>query len=152
ERSLETSNTANETAARAAKAAEDAVKLTEQSMDLDEDTAIRELRAYLSIMGTDLRFDRQNNRLVSTITIENTGRTPAHEVEVYFDVLCNDRIGGKAQNRRLPHATEPIPAVRSIGPRGKFIYEKHWELGSANAQSLGRTMDMWIWGQVRFND
>lgn len=91
ERALGISNQASVNAGRAAKAAEDAVTITKKSVELAAATTIHELRAYMSIKGTELRYDAAGNRMVATITLENTGKTPAHNIELSWNVTCTTR-------------------------------------------------------------
>jgi hypothetical protein len=68
----------------AAKAAERAAKATEDAVELSRQTAERQLRAYVQIVGKDflVQGDAGNERFVNQLSVVNTGQTPAYQLKI----------------------------------------------------------------------
>jgi hypothetical protein len=75
--SLDEAKLAGLAATRGAKATEDAVELSRQ-------TAERQLRAYVQIVGKDflVQGDSGNERFVNQLSVVNTGQTPAYQLKI----------------------------------------------------------------------
>jgi hypothetical protein len=145
------SNAIADAAKTEAKRTADSAKL---SNHLSANKAIHELRAYLSVMGTDLRYDPAGHRMVAVVTLENTGLSPAHDVEFFYEVYCEMRNNGVPQPGGKEFQNHQVAVQRSLGPRSKVKFQKEWPLGPTQGTNMfGRKeMDMWIQGAVQFRD
>jgi len=111
--SAELAEGANKTSASIAATADHTLKLA-------KGTAKVQLRAYLSVVGAEVRYTQRSAE--ATIQLENTGNTFAHTVEAKAAMQCDfidPRLGPQ------PPFADPIPtrqpAATSIGPKGKVI-------------------------------
>jgi hypothetical protein len=77
-----------------AKAAKDSADATRDAVRLAEKTAERQLRAYLSVVRSEVRNFGFGNKVQVHIVFKNTGQTPAYEVASFDAISLLDFPGG----------------------------------------------------------
>lgn len=152
----ETSQATKDVAAmsqRSAKASEDNAAASRDSLRLSAIATSHQLRAYISVIGGELRLDASQQKIVATVLLENTGLTPAHQASFTWQIFCTPRVNGIATGRPfIPEDREPV--ATSFGPRAKFTFQKTWDFkGKVDPKFITqRKWDMWVWGSVLFQD
>lgn len=70
-----------------ADAAKNAADATRDSVKLATDTAKKQLRAYVSVIGSNIDFFGTDQTVQARIRIRNTGQTPAYQVRAYTGIV-----------------------------------------------------------------
>jgi hypothetical protein len=105
--------------------------------------AEKQLRAYLSIDGCDLVFDKRTRTCVATVYVVNSGRTPAHNVRDSSGLTC----APVEENRPLGGTGTQTPP--SVGPLTSYEIkiEISWPANAnANAMTCG------VQGRIDYTD
>ena len=94
---------------RIAKESADTAKRTVDSM---EDTARKELRAYVSVQKANLRVRRiaKGTKLLAEIMIVNSGKTIAHDAQLAIHIEMRDSMTGDFPIRFRPGSTYLAPS------------------------------------------
>lgn len=131
-------------------ASERAADSAEQSVAIAADSAQRQLRAYVSNVATAARGFGRNFHFEATVTITNSGQTPAHDVTIKLAIVV---------------ATEPFAdfEINVIGPLSKShlaagaqltpFHRLEDRLDEANYQAiLAGTKTLYLFGEVDYLD
>lgn len=160
EKQVEAAKTANGIASQAAaaadksaSAADESAQSSKRSTQLSAIATARQLRAYISVIGADLRLDASQTKIVASVFLENTGLTPSHQTEFNWTIFCTPRVNGIATGRPFTQF-EHEPVAASFGPRAQFTFQKTWDFKTKIDPKFitQKKWDMWIWGTVLFRD
>jgi hypothetical protein len=134
------------------KAANRAAEVAEQTVKTMEDTAVRQLRAYVGLSTSEMSALSPGQPLAVELRIRNTGQTPAYNVSCYF---------------RMQFAPYPFPREwmeeLPIGPRvastlaanAEFMTEQRFHRALAEAEIAaihGGEAAVYVFGDVRYID
>lgn len=137
--------------ARAAKAAEDAVKSSNDARALAEDTARRQLRAYICVNTAALELF-SSNMPSAIVNFKNCGQTPAYDVRVWIHTW----IAHYPLTEILPTPPEDFQmSSNTIGPGGttQMVPPKKPPLNQFLTSMLGSaTATYFVYGQVTYKD
>lgn len=127
--------------AAAIKAAQEA----EKSVAIAEDTAKRELRAYVSI--TEATMGRPGSLHVS-IDFKNAGQTPAYNLRAWYAWETGDDV--KFDDR----SAETAGSSRELGPSVEFTIDAPINFRTSDIRDgvMKRQIPFFIWGQLRYTD
>jgi hypothetical protein len=118
-----------------------------QRFDLDRNSK-KQLRAYLSATPQDIKF-LGDDWIQAYVEIENTGSTPALEVQNWTD--WNIRVPD--DNRNFPLPTMPGHGKRPIAPRAKWNLGFERKLTKEELAALQIKMTrIFVWGRVEYRD
>jgi len=136
-------------AKRATEATQTAAKAAEQTVTTMNLTARRDLRAYVFVLkGSVDRLDENGNPR-ATVTIKNSGKTPAYAFAVSADIAF------VAPNTEPPAPREPGHPLGHLAPSGEFevILNANWTLtGPMRLQVTTRTGSVVVCGLIKYVD
>ena len=137
--------------ARAAKATEGAVVAAETARALAEDTARRELRAYICVDSSSIKT-KAGEPLVK-VCIKNCGQTPAYEVQGWIAVEIADYLPTPALGMPLNAGIQLCSSV--VGPDGIIELEGRTKRELVEEDRLGwqqGTKTVFAYGNVLYKD
>lgn len=118
-----------------------------------EDTAKRQLRAYISVHGSGISGVEIGHTPVAKIAIKNSGQTPAYDVKVQIALTAVATASDLAAALRKNKA--PIVGPVQIGPSGKISPSSI--MGSAITTAaleslMNHTYTLFVHGRVDYTD
>jgi hypothetical protein len=136
---------------KAAESAKDSVGVVKRQADLMEDTAKRQLRAYISMETANLGFP-QKNRPTASVTFKNFGQTPAYEVQSWISIKIDSYPASipfalQKPGHRAPKSTlGPGAATQFSAPLGRALSDAEMaELGTEQ-------ITVYVYGRVTYKD
>jgi hypothetical protein len=136
-------------AQRSAQAAEDAVKKSETVLAHAQETAQRQLRAYVFVKNENIDTAPGGALLVFPVKISNAGQTPAH----HLTVDCY--VGFAPSEDELPWPDDPEDGSRASLAPGDSIWctESHAAFTPQAAAALdNNSVHFFIFGSITYED
>ena len=138
-------------AEQAANAAADAAKASDKQARIAEETAERQLRAYVTVKGGDLIFKDQT--IFCVLTIENAGQTPAYDLTTWTNIGVQPSGNPFGLKTMLPDSAPGKVILGSgsvIHPRVRFdVPPEHNDMIPAVQGGLAT---IYIWGCINYVD
>jgi len=107
----------------------------------------KELRAYLGISGTGVRFPG-NNHIQAYVEVTNTGKTPAHKVTQAFTAEIRSKDNDKIFTR-----IAPVAGKRPIVPGSTWKFRHDLSISDEEISQLQtREKVMFVWGKADYID
>jgi hypothetical protein len=126
-----------------------AASATKAAVDLSDDTAKRQLRAYINIHTIQIRFYNWKFNPQIDVIFRNYGQTPAHEVVIYFNILIVRNDGTVIEERNQTHE-EP-----DLGPAQKIYSTFMYPIGDMFMhidEIKAREARFIVWGRIEYTD
>jgi len=122
---------------------------TRRQADIAEDTANRQLRAYLTIVGGYVEIMTNNNDIFAHINFRNSGQTPAYKFSVWYKINCFppdfDPFGDQEPPDKISQSI--------IGAGGDIhIFPRLTRHGSVCDDIRAGKQHVFIWGRADYED
>jgi hypothetical protein len=140
-------------AALAANAAQAATDATKRSIVLAEDTAQRQLRAYVMVHAAAIENLSSGRKPIARLILKNTGQTPAHAVSHWCSsgvapYPMPDHVVRALRGRETEMSTKPLPpgAETKAWSESEILTEAQYEGLSEGTHAL------YVVGEIRYLD
>jgi uncharacterized protein (UPF0333 family) len=139
------------TARKSAEAAVRAAKAAEDSILKADDTARRELRAYIVVEPAGIEGFAENSEIIASVIVRNSGKIPARNIRwALDDDMHRDPLLGDAHFRIDDENV--IPSTNLLGPGAQMRrFHKCTKLGDIVGFFSGDKC-IYIWGKVFYKD
>lgn len=124
-------------------------KTAEDTLQLMNETAIRQLRAYISVDGASLRT-KEANKIEASVTFKNCGQTPAYRVEPWISLRFEEH---PLQIELPPPPADYAITKNTVGPQGAVTLTARIELLKMTDMILGTpACTAFVYGCVTYKD
>ncbi|HXQ00993.1 MAG TPA: hypothetical protein VN845_13135 [Solirubrobacteraceae bacterium] len=122
-----------------------ATQATLRIAQTEQQTARRQLKAYVFVAGHGVKYDRA---LEASIIVKNFGQTPAYKLRVSIRTL----IGGTGEFRESAVSEMP-PTVGTLGPGATFGAAVRVDISTEELQTIQAGFQrLFVYGKVTFED
>jgi hypothetical protein len=114
-------------------------------------TAQRQLRAYLHVTAPDLLVTQNNDCIQITLSVKNTGATPAFGLTHWLNVECNtDKLRTSFPPR--PFDTTPLYLPPSVDIHLATNWHTMWRTDLLFNRGDDIHEYVYVWGEIRYTD
>lgn len=116
-----------------------------------EDTARRQLRAYVGIEKLESEWGRPQGDLVTTVRVKNSGQTPAYNVVLRNTVALVSTVGPRTFEEPPENARRPMSTLAAGG--ATEMLPKTNELTDRDCAAIrSGIMNLYLYGRIDYTD